>query len=185
MIKEVIVVEGRDDLDAVKKAVDAEVIITQGFSLSKSVLNRIRLAQQKKGVIIFTDPDHAGEQIRRRIKDAVPGCKDAYLVQNKATKSGDIGIENASPEAIREALTKAKVAYQKEEKKFIKDDLVALGLIGGYESKELRDKVGNELGIGYANGKQFLNRLNNYGITREEFILALEKVTRGVEDGNC
>jgi ribonuclease M5 len=185
MIKEVIVVEGRDDLDAVKKAVDAEVIITQGFSLSKSVLNRIRLAQQKKGVIIFTDPDHAGEQIRRRIKDAVPGCKDAYLVQNKAIKSGDIGIENASPEAIREALTKAKVAYQKEEKKFIKDDLVALGLIGGYESKELRDKVGNELGIGYANGKQFLNRLNNYGITREEFILALEKVTRGVKDGNC
>ncbi|TDX51290.1 ribonuclease M5 [Orenia marismortui] len=175
MIKEVIVVEGRDDVDAIKRAVDAEVIITQGFSLSSNVIKRIRLAQKRKGVIIFTDPDHAGKMIRRRIKKAVPGCKDAYLSQDNASKAGDIGIENASPNAIREALAKAKADHQEADQLFIKDDLVALGLIGGAESKELRDKVGNELGIGYANGKQFLNRLNNYGITREEFISALEK----------
>lgn len=185
MIKEVIVVEGRDDLDAVKKAVDAEIIITQGFSLSRGVIKRIKLAQERKGVIIFTDPDHAGEMIRKRIKKAVPGCKDAYLSQKNATKAGDIGIENANPEDIREALAKAKVDYEEKEEIFIKDDLVALGLIGCSESKELRDKLGNELGIGYANGKQFLKRLNNYGITREEFILSLEKVSRGVNDGNC
>ncbi len=32
-IKEVIVVEGRDDVTAVKRAVDAEMIITQGFGI--------------------------------------------------------------------------------------------------------------------------------------------------------
>ncbi|WP_035571518.1 ribonuclease M5 [Halonatronum saccharophilum] len=178
-VKEVIVVEGRDDVDAVKRAVDAELIITQGFSLNKEVIERIKLAQKRKGVIIFTDPDHAGNLIRKRIKAKVSGCKDAYLPQSKATKSEDIGIENASPEAIREALFRAKVEYEKLNKNFIRDDLVGLGLIGGPDSKGLRDKVGERLGIGYANGKQFLNRLNNYGISKKEFVKALEEVIGG------
>ena len=37
-----------------------------------------------------------------------------------------------------------------------------------------KEKIGKYLGIGYSNSKQFLNRLNNFGITREELIKALE-----------
>ncbi len=184
MIKEVIVVEGRDDLDAVKKAVDAEVIITKGFRLSKAVINRIKVAQKKKGVIVFTDPDHAGEMIRKRIVKEVPGCKHSYLSQAKATKNNDIGIENANPKAIKEALAKAKVSYEDKEETFSKEDLAALGLFGTPQARELRNKLGNEIGIGYANTKQFLKRLNNYGITRKEFILAFEKISRGVQNGD-
>ncbi|WP_408955263.1 ribonuclease M5 [Natroniella sp. ANB-PHB2] len=175
MIKEVVVVEGRDDLTAVKAAVDAEVIVTQGFSLSDEVMKRIKLAQQRKGVIIFTDPDHAGNLIRKRIKAEVAGCKDAYLSQSEAWQAGDIGIENANPKSIREALAKAKVTHIEKVEQFSKDDLVMTGLIGQTGARELRTKVGKELGIGYANGKQFLQRLNSYQISREEFIAALEK----------
>ena len=32
------------------------------------------------------------------------------------------------------------------------------------------------LGIGYGNAKQFLNRLNNYGVSREEFEKALSNL---------
>jgi ribonuclease M5 len=64
-IKEIIVVEGRSDERAVKQAVDAEVIITQGFGLTGETLRRIATAQRRNGVIVFTDPDHAGELIRR------------------------------------------------------------------------------------------------------------------------
>lgn len=179
MIKEVIVVEGRDDLEAVKRAVDAELIVTQGFSLSDEVLEQIRLAQKNKGVIIFTDPDHAGNLIRKQIKSEIDGCKDAYLSQAEAIDNDDIGIENAKPEVIREALSKAKVSYQSQRKEFTKQNLIELGLLGAPNSKKMRKKLGQELGVGYANGKQFLNRLNNYGITRQELISALEKVTRG------
>jgi len=34
------------------------------------------------------------------------------------------------------------------------------------------------LGIGYGNGKVFLNRLNQYGIERQEFIDALNKMDK-------
>lgn len=179
MIKEVIVVEGRDDLEAVKRAVKAEVIITHGFSLSDEVLTRIKLAQEKKGVIIFTDPDHAGSLIRKQIKAEVSGCKDAYLSQAEAIDNNDIGIENAGPKAIKEALAKAKVSYEVGREEFTKQKLIELGLLGSSNAGELRRKVGQKLGIGYANGKQFLNRLNNYGITSQELVTALEKIIRG------
>ena len=42
MIKEVIVVEGKDDISAVKKAVDAEVIATNGYGFPKGVVEKIK-----------------------------------------------------------------------------------------------------------------------------------------------
>ena len=63
-IKEVIVVEGRDDTAAIKRAVQADTIETGGSAINAKTIEKIRLAQQKRGVIIFTDPDYQGERIR-------------------------------------------------------------------------------------------------------------------------
>ena len=37
------------------------------------------------------------------------------------------------------------------------------------------------IGIGYGNAKQFLSRLNNYGVTREEFVEAVKSIDTGEE----
>ena len=176
MIKEVIVVEGRDDVRAVKRALDAEMIITHGFGMTENTLKRIEFAQEKKGVIIFTDPDFAGEKIRKRISDRIKGCKHAFLSREEATKDGDIGIENASPESIIMALNKVRIETEEKREEFKKIDLVKNNLVGSQDASARRDQVGQELGIGYANAKQFLNRLNNYSITREEFEEVIKKL---------
>ena len=72
-IKEIIVVEGRDDTDAIKKSVDAVTIETHGYGITKATWELIEKAYKEKGIIVFTDPDHAGEQIRRRILEKFPG----------------------------------------------------------------------------------------------------------------
>ena len=56
------------------------------------------------------------------------------------------------------------------------------GLIGGDQSSHKRDKIGRILGIGYGNSKQFLSRLNNYGVTRKEFDQALKEYVEGSGD---
>ena len=66
-IAEVIVVEGRDDTAAIRRAVRAVTIETHGFGISKNTWNKIDRAHKDYGIIIFTDPDHAGEEIRRKI----------------------------------------------------------------------------------------------------------------------
>ncbi|CAK7028082.1 MAG: Ribonuclease M5 [Peptostreptococcus russellii] len=176
MIKEVIVVEGRDDITAVKRALDCELIATGGFGFPKGVMERIKTAQKKKGVIIFTDPDFAGEKIRKTISAQIPECKHAFLPREEAIKDGDIGIENASPESILAALEMVRTETKDERNEFSQRDLVKYGLLGGEKSSEKRDLVGRQLGIGYGNSKQFLNRLNHYGVTREEFESAVDKI---------
>ncbi len=53
-----------------------------------------------------------------------------------------------------------------------------LGLIGGNDSREKRERLGSIIGIGYSNGKQLLNRLNNFGISRDEFQKAIERIEK-------
>lgn len=177
-IKEVIVVEGRDDVDAVKKAVDAEIITTHGYGISEKTFRLIEVAAEKKGVIILTDPDFAGEQIRKRIDRRVKGCKHAYILRKDALSKGDIGVENAKPEAIREALERAHCSYEEGVERFTKEDLVLCDLIGTPDSSERRAALGKILGIGYANGKQFLSRLNRFGITRDQLLKGLQKIEK-------
>ncbi len=52
-IKEIIVVEGRDDTVAIRRAVDADTIETNGAAINEETIERIRLAQQQRGVIIL------------------------------------------------------------------------------------------------------------------------------------
>lgn len=87
MIKEIIVVEGRDDVTAVKRALDAELITTGGFGFPKGVMERIKAAQ--RGVIIFTDQISQVKKLEK-IAAEVPGCKHAFLPREEAKKDGDI-----------------------------------------------------------------------------------------------
>lgn len=183
MIKEVIVVEGRDDISAVKKAVDAEMIAVGGFGINSKVIDKIREAQKRKGVIVFTDPDFAGEKIRKIITKRVEGVKHARISQKDGTKDGDIGVENASPEVIMNALLNAKCEIEEKIEIFSIEDMMFFKLVADERAKERRDLVGRELGIGYANGAQFLSRLNNFGISKEELSKAVEKVNKEINNG--
>lgn len=176
MIKEVIVVEGRDDITAVKRAVDAEVIAVGGFGINAKVIARIKEAQKRQGVIVLTDPDFAGDKIRRIIAKRVPDIKHAYITRQEGSKENDIGVENAAPEAILRALSLAKCEVKEKREEFNAQDMVFFGLTGDNKAKQRRDALGKELGIGYCNSNQFVTRLNNYGITREEFIQAIDRL---------
>ena len=172
MIKETIVVEGKNDAQALKRAFgdkNVDIIITSGFGINKKILDLIKTAQEKKGVIVLTDPDYMGEKIRTIVSEKVKGVKHAFIPREEARCDKDVGVENASPESIRKALEKAKTEVEPKSKPFTTADLIEYGLSGEEGSTERRAAIGAILGIGYGNAKQFLSRLNRYGITRAEF----------------
>lgn len=174
-IKEFVVVEGRDDTIAVKRAVSCTTIETHGFGIKKQTWELLKKANDTKGIIIFTDPDYSGEEIRRKLSLKFPEAKHAYLGRDEATKGENIGIENASDEAIIGALKKAKAVKTENKERFFEEDMQRVGLSFGKGSKEKRIRVGKELGIGYANSKTFLKKLNAFDITREQFERAVAK----------
>lgn len=157
------------DVVAISKAVEADCLITEGFNLKKQALRNIEEAYRKRGIIILTDPDPAGERIRQYLTKRFPGAKHAFVPAEEATANDDIGIEQAGPEAIRKALSKVHTLNWEPSGEFSSADLLRNGLSGGAGAGERRARAGAALGLGFANAKTFLKRLNHYGVTREEF----------------
>ncbi len=187
-LKEIVVVEGKDDTARLKNIAGIKTIETHGYGINKTTWKEIEKAYDEVGIIIFTDPDHAGEQIRKRIKDRFPFAKEAFLPRDKAKKKKDIGIENASEEDIIDALEKAKALWaskskeKKEKNKSIsriepltQADIWELGLVGENDSKSKRVLIADEFGFGYGNGKQILEKINLYKVSKAEIRDRLEE----------
>ena len=185
-IQEVIVVEGKDDTKRIKMAVNADTIETRGSAISDETLDQIAELQEKRGVIVFTDPDYSGEKIRKTIREAVPGVKHAFLKRKDAVPDhqGSLGVEHASPEVIREALKNLYTEVPDAPAMISREMLAAKGLINGPVAKKRRELLGEILNIGYTNGKQLYKRLRLFEITPGDFEDAMQKVEQQMENGD-
>lgn len=176
-IREIIVCEGRDDTIQIKKAVDCMTVETHGFGIKKETWDLIEKAYKEKGIIVLTDPDFSGEEIRRKISQKFPKARHAFLTRNEATKGDDIGVENATGESIIRSIKMAKCTMECSEKdRFTMNDMKEAGLQGNTDSKKKRQEVGKLLGIGYGNCKTFLARLNKFDIAGKDFYEAVRTV---------
>lgn len=97
-IKEIVVVEGKNDTNTLQSFFDCDTIETGGDQVNEKTIEPVRQAQKTRGVIIFTDPDTPGEHIRRLIGSSVPGCKHAFINKEKAKTPKKVGVEHASQE---------------------------------------------------------------------------------------
>lgn len=187
-IQEVIVVEGKNDTHKIKQAIKADTIETNGSAIDKDTLQLIRHAKEKRGVIIFTDPDYPGERIRHIIDQAIPGCKHAFLSKKVAlasTPNQSVGIEHASITAIQQALANVYELMEGTEiNQITKADLIRYGLIGSPKSKLRRELLGDYLFIGYTNGKQLLHRLHMFQIKMDELNEAMMHILEEENDGD-
>mgnify|MGYP001495042431 CR=1 FL=1 len=183
-IKEIIVVEGKNDTAKIKLAVEADTIETNGSEISKETLNQIKIAHARRGVIVFTDPDFPGEKVRKTIQAHVPGVKHAFLLKDEAkAKSGKgLGIEHASVDAIRHALIHVREERQTDKEYIRWQTLVDLNFVGGGNARRRREQLGNILKIGYMNAKQLYKRLNAFQITPQELESALRKMKEVEKD---
>lgn len=181
-ISQAIIVEGRDDVSAVSEAVEALIIPTHGFGITKETWEVIKKAYKEKGIIIFTDPDFSGEEIRKKITAKYSDAIQAYIPRDEAIDGEDIGVENATPKAIQAALKKALDNTKKIEQdareidKAEMRDLIWLGLQGTAESKDLRIELCKKMGIGYGNAKTLCRKLANWGIGIKELEQAVQEI---------
>ena len=111
-----IIVEGRYDKSALSGFVDATIITTGGFSIfnnrEKQALIR-RIAAN--GIILLTDSDGGGKQIRKFLSGILPSDKihNLYIpkIEGKesrkrhASKEGTLGVEGMEKDVILRLLT--------------------------------------------------------------------------------
>lgn len=177
-INKIIVVEGRDDTTNLKRFYDVDTYETRGSAINKNDIEQLISLQEKRGLIVFTDPDYQGERIRKIIMSEIPDAEHAFIQRSEAepkskTKGHSLGVEHADFEALELALSSLEGASKTRgvdhiSKELILSDLVFFGLVMGKDSRRRREFLCKELRIGYANGKQLLKRLNMFSVPLEE-----------------
>ena len=148
-VKEVIVVEGRYDKNALSQVVEATILETGGFGIFKDREKAalLRRLGAERGIIVLTDSDGAGFVIRNHLKSILPPrqLKQAYIPdvpgkeRRKRTpgKEGKLGVEGMSPQVLLTALERCGATFLGEEgearedrRPITKADLLDLGLVG-------------------------------------------------------
>lgn len=115
-VKQAIIVEGRYDKIRLSNIVDTAIICTNGFSIYKDADKQelIKSLAEKTGIIILTDSDSAGFQIRSFIRSIVkkgevlnavtPDIFGKERRKPQPSKQGKLGVEGIPDELIIEAL---------------------------------------------------------------------------------
>ncbi len=168
-IKETIIVEGKNDKKKLLSFLKCDVITTNGSALNQKVLNLIKIASDKNGVIIFTDPDYQGKQIRQKIQHFLNNkCQHAFLkIEDAAGPRKKIGIEHASTTAINKSL-KNIITFHNNEPSILWSEYCQLNLISNPNSAQLRHLVTDHFDMLYCNGKQLFKRLQMMRISADE-----------------
>ncbi len=175
-IKEIIVVEGKNDTNKLKQCFDCETIETSGTHLSKKKIEMLKQINEQIGIIVFTDPDTPGNHIRNKIIEAIPNAKHAFIKQSKAKTVKKIGVEHASKQDIIESLSNVLTYSDTVIETISLHDLIELGLNGQEQSAYLREQLGDLLFIGKCNAKTLWKRLNILQIEKEKVKQLIEEI---------
>lgn len=168
----ILVVEGKSDEAFIKSFLDVEIVKTNGSSAPRGTLEYLKEASKNKTIIVLTDPDYPGYQIRNKVATFVPNTKHAFINKEDAIKHHKVGVAESSKEVVLEALNNL-VTYSEVEDEgnlLTTSDLYDLGLLGGENSANLRQKVAKRLHLGHCNGKTFLKRLNYCHLSKEDLL---------------
>ena len=186
-LNEAIVVEGKYDKIRLENIFDTIIVTTNGFGLYKNSSTKKTIQKLAKtcGIIILTDSDNSGLQIRNYIKDL---CKfgqvyDVYLPQikgkerrkSKASSQGFLGVEGISDDII---ITEFEKYFNTEiEIKNFADTalLFADGIVGKTDSKAKRKALLTQMSLPTNISTSDLIKILNKLYTFDEYKKMLEK----------
>jgi ribonuclease M5 len=164
-----LVVEGKEDASYLSNFISSEIVIVNGYELSKSTIAYLK----NKKVILLLDPDEAGSRIRERLNKELPNAINVEIDISKCIRGEKNGVAECQIEEIMQQLSPYVVEKHDENSSDIKmSDLYELGLIN---NKDSRDKICQKLNLGNCNGKQLFKRLTINNISLDKLREIIEK----------
>ena len=161
-ISNVIVVEGKDDEAFLSSFIDAIYVKTNGYQIPKEEIDFLNNPRNQKPIIILTDSDIAGKQIRERINKLVSKGLNIEVDIVKCNKKNKHGVAECEREEVINAL-KEHIDNIILKETITNADIVSLDI-----DKSKREIICDELKLGLCNNKTFIKRLNYLGYTKEE-----------------
>ncbi len=182
-IREAVIVEGKYDKIKLSNFLDALIVETNGFGIykDKERLAFIRRLAKERGIILLTDSDHSGFQIRNYIANGIPKDRIKHLYipdiygrekrKKEPSKEGKLGVEGISDDILIKLFQSIGVECRSV---FPKDritnyDLFAAGVSGSANASQKRKKLLRSLDLPeFLSVNSLLSYLNSK-MTKDEF----------------
>ncbi|MBQ7751689.1 MAG: DUF4093 domain-containing protein [Clostridia bacterium] len=195
-IKEVVIVEGIYDKIKLSGFIESPVFAVDGFSIfnNRETQKAVKTFAEKTGIVILTDSDSAGLKIRAFIKQLIKSGTvfDAFVPEiygkerRKAIggKEGILGVEGISENVIIDAIKKSgaevlgETAQKKMKEPVTKADFYKLGISGGENSRNLRQKLLFELNLPTKMSANMLISVIDRLLDRDELYAIVDKIKK-------
>lgn len=172
----IIVVEGSGDASFLSSFVDSEYVITNGYDLPEDTIDYLKNASLKSKILIMTDPDDAGFEIRKRIHQLIDGI-DIVVDKKCCNKNGKHGVA----ECTKEEVIKSLCNYLKDKsiKSYSEQINESFLFLQGVNNDEISLFLQKKFHIGSCNKKTMVRRLNTLRVSQNDVIKAVEDYKNG------
>lgn len=180
MKPQIIVVEGRNDVARLKQVrPDIKAIAINGSAIEPETVKLLKKLEETHEIVLFLDPDHAGERIRRLLSKTLKQVVHVFIEQDKARSSNGkkTGIEHASPEDLKQALKRMVREQTTSTSDVTHAFLHDTGLVGHKNSQTRRQTLSDHLHLGHVNGKTLYHRLHLFNITKARINEVLDETS--------
>ena len=149
----ILAVEGKEDKSFLSNFIATPILTINGLDVKDTRISFIKKYCNNHNFYLLTDPDDAGNEIRKNFKKNNIKVTNVYLNENKSIRGKKHGVAECDKEIILKAIN----PFLCEESNFNEINtsfLYEKGLIGT-NSKSKRKIVCDSLGIDYVSGKDF------------------------------
>ena len=182
-IREAVIVEGKYDKIKLSNFLDALIVETNGFGIykDKERLAFIRRLAKERGIILLTDSDHSGFQIRNYIANGIPKDRIKHLyipdiygrekIKKEPSKEGKLGVEGISDDILIKLFQSIGVECRSvlPKDRITNYDLFAAGVSGSANASQKRKKLLRSLDLPeFLSVNSLLSYLNSK-MTKDEF----------------
>jgi ribonuclease M5 len=168
------VVEGKRDIEKLSSVIDAPILSTNGAAVTDDFINQLIQLEELYNIVLLLDPDGPGEKIRSNISAKLQYPSHIFIPVEKARSRNNIkvGVEHVSRETLKELIGDLKTINLVNSLSV--NQLYHLGLVGSHGAHERRQFVCDKLGIGLANAKTLISKLQLFGFTYQDVVTVLE-----------
>ena len=168
-----LVVEGKEDASYLSNYIASEIIVTNGYELDSSLISYLK----DKEVIVMTDPDEAGQQIRNRLNGMLNKAHNVEVDIKQCIRGKKNGVAECQ---IDEILCKLALFFENNPENHAEITSLDLYDLKISENSQLRAYVSEKLNLGTCNNKQLLKRMNNTHVKLE----VLKDIVKQYNHGN-
>lgn len=169
-LNELIVVEGKTDIDFLSSFIDADFYSVNGSAISSKDISFLKEIEKNRPIIILTDPDFPGKKIREILNSNLINVYNAYVRKEFSIKNHKVGVAESTINEVLLALNNLKKYEISLNSDLTMNDLYELNLNGSKNSKQLRKTICDYLHIEYLNAKQLLKKLKMLGLNKNDLM---------------